>query len=230
MKDGAKHASKINFSEDEDSEKTDISNLKPSTVSKIRKMHSGYLSHQLHTLSVFLFYCKDNFDSYWIVHCLFGILFYFILFCLPDDLQDKQVDMEDENVTDREESDNEVKSISEERHVEDTEGNLDHVDESDEVDKMDSEENLADDAGTVPKDEKSDEDDKEAAESSKGSIEEATEGDKSDSEENQESNDGGTSPMNPQKSQNESSAPPDAGDDAENSDNEPLVITSQLFI
>ncbi|KAJ4704111.1 sister chromatid cohesion protein PDS5-like A-like [Melia azedarach] len=181
LKDGAKHASKINFSEDEDSEKTDISNLKPSTVSKIRKMHS-------------------------------------------DDLQDKQVDMEDENVTDREESDNEVKSISEERHVEDTEGNLDHVDESDEVDKMDSEENLADDAGTVPKDEKSDEDDKEAAESSKGSIEEATEGDKSDSEENQESNDGGTSPMNPQKSQNESSAPPDAGDDAENSDNEPLSL------
>lgn len=178
LKDGPKFASKSYFSEDEDSEKTDVSDPKPTTVSKVLETNSG-------------------------------------------DSQGKRVDMEDENLTDKEESDKEFKLISEERDVEDTEGNLNGEDESDEVDKMDSEEKPAEEVGSVPQDEKSDEEDKEEAESSKGSREEANEDGKSDSEGNEEINGDGSSPMNPEKSQNELPKPVDA-DDAEISDDEPL--------
>lgn len=179
LKDRPKVASKSYFSEDEDSEKTDISDPKPTTVSKVLETNSG-------------------------------------------DSQGKQADMEDENLTDNEESDKEFKLVSEERDVEDTEVNPNSEDESDEVDKMDSEEKPAEEVGTVPQDEKSGEDDKEEeAESSKGSREEANEDDKSDSEGNEEINGDGSSPMNPEKSQNELQEPLGA-DDAEISDDEPL--------
>ncbi|KAH9749940.1 Binding protein [Citrus sinensis] len=180
LKDRPKFASKSYFSEDEDSEKTDVSDPKPTTVSKVLETNSG-------------------------------------------DSQGKRADMEDENLTDKEESDKEFKMISEERDVEDTEGNLNGEDESDEVDKMDSEEKPAEEVGSVPQDEKSDEEDKEEAESSKGSREEANEDGKSDSEGNEEINGDGSSPMNPEKSQNELPKPVDA-DDAEISDDEPLVL------
>ncbi|KAL9455540.1 hypothetical protein AB3S75_004875 [Citrus x aurantiifolia] len=178
LKDRPKFASKSYFSEDEDSEKTDVSDPKPTTVSKVLETNSG-------------------------------------------DSQGKRADMEDENLTDKEESDKEFKLISEERDVENTEGNLNGEDESDEVDKMDSKEKPAEEVGSVPQDEKSDEEDKEEAESSKGSREEANEDGKSDSEGNEEINGDGSSPMNPEKSQNELPKPVDA-DDAEISDDEPL--------
>lgn len=178
LKDRPKVASKSYFSEDEDSEKTDVSDPKPTTVSKVIETNSG-------------------------------------------DSQRKRADMVDENLTDKGESDEELKLISVEKDVEDTEGNLNREEDSDEVDKMDSEEQPAEEVGSVPQDEKSDEEDKEEAESSKGSREEANEDGKSDCEGNEEINGDGSSPMNPEKSQNELPRPVDA-DDAQISDDEPL--------
>lgn len=224
MKDRPKFASKSYFSEDEDSEKTDVSDPKPPTVSKVLETNSGYLFHLLDITDFFSCNAinkkqtatgKKESMSFW-----FFILFFF---CSSGDSQGKRADMEDENLTDKEESDKEFKLISEERDVEDTEGNLNGEDESDEVDKMDSEEKPAEEVGSVPQDEKSDEEDKEEAESSKGSREEANEDGKSDSEGNEEINGDGSSPMNPEKSQNELPKPVDA-DDAEISDDEPLVL------
>ncbi|KAK0598612.1 hypothetical protein LWI29_036294 [Acer saccharum] len=137
---------------------------------------------------------------------------------ISDNSQEEKVNREDENLTDREESDKEVESVSPERLTEDAEASPDHDVETDEEDKLDSEEKLDEDVGTVLQDEKEfDEGNKEADESSKDSSEEANEEDKSDSEENKETNDDGSSPTNPEKSERESSASP-----ADNSDDEPL--------
>ncbi|TXG69783.1 hypothetical protein EZV62_004718 [Acer yangbiense] len=143
---------------------------------------------------------------------------------ISDNSQEEKVNREDENLTDREESDKEVESVSPERHTEDAEASPDHDAETDEEDKLDSEEKLDEDVGTVLQDEKEfDEGNKEADESSKDSSEEANEEDKSDSEENKETNDDGSSPTNPEKSERESSVSP-----ADNSDDEPLVLASEL--
>ncbi|XP_031270403.1 sister chromatid cohesion protein PDS5 homolog A-like [Pistacia vera] len=133
------------------------------------------------------------------------------------DSEDKQAAMEDENLIDREESDQEVKSVSEGRPIEDAEGSPNHAEESDEEDKLDSEEKLAEDVETAPQEETKVDEDEEADESSKGTREEANEEEKSDTEENQEIDDGGTSPANLEKDDADAEE-----DDAELSDDEPL--------
>ncbi|XP_044496291.1 sister chromatid cohesion protein PDS5 homolog A-like [Mangifera indica] len=125
------------------------------------------------------------------------------------DFEDEQAAMADENLIDREESDQEVKSVSEGRSLEDAES-PNHAEESDEEDRLNSEEKLAEDMETAPEEETKIDEDEEVDESGKGTREEANE-DKSDTEENKEVGDGGTSPANLEKD-----------DAAELSDDEPL--------
>lgn len=155
---------------------------------------------------------------------------YLILFCEPGDSHEEEAREEGENLTDKEESDKEVESVSQERHIEQTEGSPSHAEESDEEGKPECEEELEEDVETGPQDEdKSDEDEKDADEVSKGSKEEADDDDKSDSEGNEESNDVGNSPSSAEKSHMESPIPTtDAGVD-ELSDDEPLVCTSNFL-
>lgn len=83
LKDGPKVASMSYFSEDEDSEKTDISDPKPTTVSKVLETNSGYLFHQLDItfiLSVALQQTKNRLVLERRNPCLFGLLFHFLLF------------------------------------------------------------------------------------------------------------------------------------------------------
>lgn len=134
----------------------------------------------------------------------------FILFCLPGGSEDEQALMEDEHLTDREESDQEVKSVSEGKPIEDAEGSPNHAEEVNEEDKLDTEEKLAEDAEPATREETKV--DEEADESSKGTGDEANEDGKSDNEANQQIVDGGPCPANLEK------------DDAELSPDEPLVL------
>ncbi|XP_044461448.1 sister chromatid cohesion protein PDS5 homolog A isoform X2 [Mangifera indica] len=165
-KHGPKSASKNKFSEDEDRGKVDVSESKPTRVSKIPKM-------------------KNSGGS-----------------------EDEQALMEDEHLTDREESDQEVKSVSEGKPIEDAEGSPNHAEEVNEEDKLDTEEKLAEDAEPATREETKV--DEEADESSKGTGDEANEDGKSDNEANQQIDDGGPCPANLEK------------DDAELSPDEPL--------
>lgn len=155
----------------------------------------------------------------------------------PSDSEWERLDKLDENLTDGEESDKNVKSPSRERSVEDATGSPNCDVGSDDGKKSDSEqkhESISGEAQKSGDNEKSDLNEKEAesseslnekeAGSSEGSREEeAHEVDKSDSEQNQEDNEVGSRPTNVKKSNRESSIADDARN-AEISDDEPLSM------
>lgn len=160
-----------------------------------------------------------------------------ILICdMAGDSEWERLDKLDENLTDGEESDKNVKSPSRERSMEDATGSPNCDVGSDDGKKSDSEqkhESISGEAQKSGDNEKSDLNEKEAesseslnekeAGSSEGSREEeAHEVDKSDSEQNQEDNEVGSRPTNVKKSNRESSIADDARN-AEISDDEPLV-------
>ncbi|XP_050288244.1 sister chromatid cohesion protein PDS5 homolog A isoform X1 [Quercus robur] len=142
-----------------------------------------------------------------------------------DDSEGEQAEM-DENLTDSEEPEKEVKPVSKTKQLEDTEKSPDLADEPDGEENPDSEGISAEDIETVPEDsqngpeEKSHSEDKEADESSSTLKEVSNEEDKSDSEENQETNE--SSPTKQKKPRRGSLDPSDAPD-AEISDDEPLM-------
>ncbi|KAK7815442.1 hypothetical protein CFP56_001543 [Quercus suber] len=149
-----------------------------------------------------------------------------------DDSEGEQAEM-DENLTDSEEPEKEVKPVLKTKQLEDTEKSPDLADEPDGEENPDSEGISAEDIETVPEDsqngpeEKSHSEDKEADESSSTLKEVSNEEDKSDSEGNQETNE--SSPTEQKKPRRGSLDPSDAPD-AEISDDEPLVLISTLCI
>lgn len=142
-----------------------------------------------------------------------------------DDSEGEQAEM-DENLTDSEEPEKEVKPVLKTKQLEDKEKSPDLADEPDGEENPDSEGISAEDIETVPEDsqngpeEKSHSEDKEADESSSTLKEVSNEEDKSDSEGNQEINE--SSPTEQKKPRRGSLDPSDAPD-AEISDDEPLM-------
>ncbi|GAV59827.1 hypothetical protein CFOL_v3_03358 [Cephalotus follicularis] len=140
-----------------------------------------------------------------------------------DDSKGEHTEMVDEVLTDGEESDKEMNSVSRGRHSEDAEAAT-HTDEPDGEVKTDSEdkhaENVQSNAQEAQKSDDEEEPRPEGKEADESNEElEVGEDDKSDSEGSQNSNDTGSIPSNPKKSRGTSSTPFDA---AEISDDEPL--------
>lgn len=138
----------------------------------------------------------------------------------------------DENLTDKEESGKEVKSVSKTKRLEDAESPH-HTDESDGEEIPDFEGRSAEDIGSVPQDSKTGDEenscseDKEADESSSAEKEGegANEDGKSDSEGSQETN--RSIPTKQGKPQMKSSNPSRVRHEV--SDDEPLVYISTLY-
>ncbi|GMY36602.1 sister chromatid cohesion protein PDS5 homolog A isoform X4 [Fagus crenata] len=153
------------------------------------------------------------------------------------DSEGEQAERFDENITDSEEPEKEVKSVSKTKRLEDTESPH-YADEPDGEENPDSEGRSAEDIESVPQDsqngheekshsedkeadeEKSHLEDEEADESSSALKEVSNEEGKSDSEGGQETN--GSSPTKQEEPRRESLDPSDEND-AEISDDEPLM-------
>ncbi|XP_042945591.1 sister chromatid cohesion protein PDS5 homolog B isoform X3 [Carya illinoinensis] len=141
------------------------------------------------------------------------------------DSEGEKAERLDENLTDKEESETEVKS-SKTKQLEDMQKSLHHPDESEGEEEPDFEGRRAEDVKSVPQDsenddeEKSHSEDKEADELSSAVKEGANEDDKSDSEGSQETN--RSSPMKQEKSR-VTSANPSGARHVEDSDDEPLM-------
>ncbi|KAL5574829.1 hypothetical protein UlMin_016528 [Ulmus minor] len=205
-KDEKKRVSRSNYSETEDKESSDVSDAEPIISSKLDEINSGSSEGE----------DAENVENH---------------------------------LTDGGESDNEVKSVSKE----DKEGSPAHMEESDEEkpdagerladdrestpqdapksdeEKPDSGEGLANDRVSSPQDAPMSEEEKQHSEEehadessqSSGEKEQASEEDKSDSEETQETNDVENSPPKPKKTQKNKPKP--SKEDAEISDDEPLM-------
>ena len=178
------------------------------------------------------------------------------MFFFPGDSEGEQAERLEENITDSEEPEKEVKSVLKTKRLEDTESPH-HADEPDGEENPDSEGRSAEDIESVPQDsqngheekshsedkeadeekshsedkeadeEKSHLEDEEADESSSALKEVSNEEGKSDSEGGQETN--GSSPTKQEEPQRESLDPSDEND-AEISDDEPLVFTFTLCV
>lgn len=167
------------------------------------------------------------------------ILFYFfndkkIVYLFTDSSEGEHAEKVDENVTDGMDSDNEVKSVSKRRRLDNREGKP-NEEESDE-EKPDADEKLGEDLKSIPEEaqngaeEKHHSEERQAEESSEDTREQANSEDKLDSEGDQETNDVGDSPPKSEKPHTEPSDPSIAAGNPEISDDEPLVCISGLAI
>lgn len=167
------------------------------------------------------------------------ILFYFFndkkpVYSFTDSSEGEHAEKVDENVTDGMDSDNEVKSVSKRRRLDNKEGEP-NEEESDE-EKPDSNEKLGEDLKSIPEEaqngaeEKHHSEERQADEPSEDTRERANSEDKSDSEGAQETNDVGNSPPKSEKPHTEPSDHSIAAGNPEISDDEPLVCISGLAI
>ncbi|CAK7323338.1 unnamed protein product [Dovyalis caffra] len=147
-----------------------------------------------------------------------------------DDSEGDHAERVSQGMTDVEESDKEVVSNSEGKHLEDTEERSNHSEESDGEEKSNFEAEVSEDMESIPQDDKkgdageeSHSEEKEVDESSEALGVDADE-DKSDSEGNKDA-DVRKPSRKPKKRHSKSSDPVNA-EDAEISDDEPLVLAS----
>ncbi|XVF28073.1 hypothetical protein REPUB_Repub14bG0164100 [Reevesia pubescens] len=138
-----------------------------------------------------------------------------------DESEGAHAEMVDENPTDREESEKEVASVSQERCSEDTNGSPNHAEESNEV-KSDADGNLSEDVDRVSEDaEKGDEEEKAADELSEDLRDTASEATESEPKETRESDEMESKSPNLTKFQ-KGSLSPSVAVDSGISDDEPL--------
>lgn len=153
---------------------------------------------------------------------------------MSGDSEGEQTERLDENLTDKEEPEKQVKSVSKTKRWEDAQKSLDDIDEPNGEENPDLRRIGAEGSESVPEDSKDGDEgkyhseDKEADESNSAIEEVANEDDKSDSEGSQEAN-RSSRHTRQKKPRIESSNPPGAHH-AEISDDEPLVFTSTLLL
>ncbi|KAF3451892.1 hypothetical protein FNV43_RR07988 [Rhamnella rubrinervis] len=144
-----------------------------------------------------------------------------------DSSEGEHAEKVDENITDGMDSDNEVKSVSKRKRLDDAEGKPNDVEASDD-EKPDSDRMLGEDSKSIPQEvqngnrEKHHSEEKKADKSSEDSREQANREDRSDSEGNQETDNVGNSPPKSEEPHKEPSDPSIARS-PEISDDEPLV-------
>lgn len=159
---------------------------------------------------------------------VFSLFFFFKLFYFsPDSYEGVHTEKVDENITDGMDSDNEVKSVSKRKRLDDAGGKPNDMESDD--DEPDSDRMLGEDSKNIPQEaqngdeEKRHSEEKKADESSEDSREQANREDRSDSEGNQETDNVGNSPPKSEEPHKEPSDPSIAGS-PEISDDEPLVL------
>lgn len=167
----------------------------------------------------------------WSMEYLFVWGFSKLVHSFPDSSEGEHAEKMDENITDGMDSDNETKSVSKRKGLDDVEGSPTHVEESDE-EKPDSGEKPGEGLHSVAPDaqngveKKHHSEEKQADGSSEDSGERANNEDKSDSEGNQVTNDVRNTPLTSEKPHTGESSNPSEVGNPEISDDEPLVSVS----